>query len=338
MRQLLELKAAIRQASLGTSVLAAHIADLRSLLETDLAVSYGIFDAGDHLELDFMHTAGTRDPDAARRKFAAWLRGVGTKTRWAAYNPMLPQDAQRNRVFPARRRRGPRFTTKVASELYPVLGLHEHDCARALICDGPRLLAWVGVYQSEAIASWQRTALRALIEPLTQRLSAERQLARYAAMSKALEVSLEALPCAAFMLAERGEVEAGNTLARAALRDERERTLGALRTAVKNGGPDAEYAVRSLENVGEQRWYLALARASIAAASPRERAATAQARFGLSERQTDVLALLLEGHDGPAIERTLCIERSTREKHEAALRAKVGVRRRGALLVRISTL
>ena len=53
------------------------------------------------------------------------------------------------------------------------------------------------------------------------------------------------------------------------------------------------------------------------------------ARFGLTDRERDVLALLAAGKSNPEIARTLFISAKTASVHVSNIMAKLGVRRRG---------
>lgn len=58
-------------------------------------------------------------------------------------------------------------------------------------------------------------------------------------------------------------------------------------------------------------------------------------RFGLSGREAEVLALIIDGAANREIAETLCITESTVQDHVRSVCAKAGVRGRGALLARV---
>jgi DNA-binding CsgD family transcriptional regulator len=319
----------------GPPALEAYIGEIRAVLETDVALAYGVLDAGDHLELRFMRGSGNVDFARGQLEFSAWLRGFPDKTGWAAYNPLRPEREQQNRVYAARRTKHLRRPFPVARALHPRFGLDAHDFMRALICDGPALLAWVGVFQRGTIAAWQRASLKALIVPLRRRLIVERRLDRFGTTQAALEVLLEATASAAFILDERGAIEPGNGLARFALRTGRKATLESLRSALRDGG--AGYTITPLGARGVQRSYLAIAHAP-GRPLHRAKAAAAQSRFRLSERQVEVLELLLQGTTGASIASALGIAPNTLDKHMSALFERVGVENRYALIARVTAL
>jgi DNA-binding NarL/FixJ family response regulator len=58
----------------------------------------------------------------------------------------------------------------------------------------------------------------------------------------------------------------------------------------------------------------------------------AAARYGISNREKEVLALLLEGKSNKEIERALFIAPSTIKNHISALYAKLGINSRGQLM------
>lgn len=337
-RRLRDLTELLNNLSLdGPPALEAYIGEIRAALETDVAMAYDVLDAGDHLQLRFMRGSGNVDFARGRLEFGEWLRGFHAKTGWAAYNPLRPERAQQNRVYAAAGTGHPRKPTPVARALHPRFGLDTYDLMRTLICDGPALLAWVGVFQRDRIAPWQRASLKALIEPLRKRLIVERRLDRFGTTHAALEVLLEATASAAFILDARGAIEPGNGLARVALRAGPKATLEALRAALHGGSATTGYTITPLETRGVQRSYLAISQAPCVPLH-RAKAAAARSRFGLSERQVDVLELLLQGTTGASVSSALGIKPSTLEKHLSALFQRVGVENRYALIARVTAL
>ena len=127
----------------------------------------------------------------------------------------------------------------------------------------------------------------------------------------ALEVLLEATASAAFILDDRGAIEPGNGLARVALRAGRKATLESLRAALQSGSATTGYTITPLpKRAAFQRSYLAIAQAP-SGPLHRAKAAAARSRFGLSDRQVEVLELLLQGTSGASIASALGI----RPKH-----------------------
>jgi DNA-binding CsgD family transcriptional regulator len=321
----------------GPPALERHIDDIRSALESDVALAYGVLDAGDRMDLRFLHGAGNIDVAGVRDVFIDCVRGFGGKVGWAAYNPVRPEPEQRNRVFVQPRVNPLRRHSPIARALYPRFGLEPHDHMRTLVCDGSTFLAWVGTFSVSTLAPWQHAALAALIRPLRRRLIVERRLERHGAVQAALDVLLESTASAVFILGERGSVEPGNGLARAALRRDRSGTLAALLASLRVGGNGSDYIVTELDSGDGSRSYLAIARAP-AALSHRARALAAQSRFRLSERQVEVLELLLQGKTSAEIAERLAITSSTLEKHLSALFERAGVLNRSALIARVCAL
>jgi DNA-binding CsgD family transcriptional regulator len=328
-----DLSATLRRLPLPNSpALAEHISDLRRVLQAHLVMAYGVVDAGDRVDLAFAHGSGPADFGFAREAFARWLHEFPRKTGWAAYNAVLPEQEQRNRVIETGHLRTP-----IARELYPIIGLDSLDCVRVLVCEGPTMLAWVGIYEPGTVAPWQRSALQALVKPLRERLSVERKLERYAPTQAGLEAALECTPSPAFVLTGRGGVEPGNGLARAALRADRKGVVESLHAAVRGESDAGGYTITVLDNPGGQPWFLAVSRAP---STPlhRAKAAAATQRFALSERQSDILELLLQGIRSAEIARRLGISPSTLEKHLSVLYQRVEVDNRSALIARVTAL
>jgi DNA-binding CsgD family transcriptional regulator len=321
------------------TALETHIADIRSALEVDVALTYCVLDAGDRLHLRFLHGSGDPKLDFTRIRdaFGKWLRDFPGKRGWAAYNPIRPELAQRNRVFRPSRDGDPSAFRPVARALYPRFGIAAFDQMRVLICDDSTLLAWLGVFHPEPLAGWQHAALHSLVKPLRCRLIVEKRLQSYDRTKSALDVLLESTGTAVFVLSDGGAVEPGNGLARAALRADRTGTLEALRAARRGDGRTGSYVITPLGTRGADGSYLAMARTSDAPLH-RAKCAAAKSRFRLTERQTEVLERLLQGATGKGISSALGISPSTLQKHMAALFERTGVENRYALIARVTAL
>jgi DNA-binding CsgD family transcriptional regulator len=322
----------------GPPALETHIADIRTALEVDVALTYGVLDAGDRLHLRFLHGSGGPKLDFARIRdtFGTWLHDFPGRTGWAAYNPLRPEPAQRNRVFWPSRDGDPSNFHPVARALYPRFGIAEFDQMRALICDDSTLLAWLGVFQPEPLAGWQVAALHSLVKPLRRRLIAERRLQSYDPTKLALDVLLESMGTAVFFLRHCGAVEPGNGLARAALRADRTGTLEAVRAAQRGGAGTGNYVITPLGARGTGGC-LAVARTSDAPLHG-AKCDAAKSRFRLTRRQTEVLGKVLQGATGKEISAALGISTSTIEKHLRKLFERTGVENRYALIARVTAL
>lgn len=131
------------------------------------------------------------------------------------YDPRRIAPADRNRVVEARRwvnRLGPETWERSAmySEAVQPVGLHRHDQLRALVCDGPALLAWFGGMHPEPVTARQHRTLAALVPAMKRRLLMEARLARSALDQRALQASLELLGVPAFVCDGRGRIVQAN--------------------------------------------------------------------------------------------------------------------------------
>jgi DNA-binding CsgD family transcriptional regulator len=327
-----ELARALRTLSLGSGpALQVHLADFHEAIGTETGLAYAVSDTGDGLELRFMYSTRRVELGAVR----SWLAAIPRGTRWAAYDPLQPERRQRNRVRVrdyARRLRRP----ALALALDPVLGIEGHAQVRSLLCEGSRLLAWVGGTQPGTIASWQRDGLAMLIPPLLERLVVERRLERFPSTLGALEVVLEQVPTPAFVVTERGAVCHANDLGRVSLQSDRVGTLEAIRASI--AAPRlSSYVVTSVTTRAEGGYFLAIARPC---ASTRTSAGVAAAarRFEITGRQRQVLERLVGGDGNDEIAAALRIARSTVEKHVSALFDQIGVESRAALIARVVSL
>jgi DNA-binding CsgD family transcriptional regulator len=243
---------------------------------------------------------------------------------------------QRNLVLEKReiaRWHDPR-TSPVLREMLPRLGVADDDQLRVLVCDGPSLLAWVGAFQPARFDARQKRLLKRLVPALRRRLTVERAVATGPRLRAALNAALEAIGTAAFVLNAWGGVVEVNEAGRLLLAADRAGTLEALRESARRPSASSAYDVSVISSPGMPDERLAVARRP-ARAHVEPRAASAAARWSLTRRQGEVLALVAQGLPNRTIAATLGIAEGTVEVHLTAIFEKVGVRNRSALVARI---
>lgn len=208
-----------------------------------------------------------------------------------------------------------------------------HQQLRVLVCDGPALLAWVGVLQEAPFSARQLRVFGALVPALQRRLRLEQRLARSEMHEAAFVAALEALPTAAFLLAASGGVLHANALGRARLEDGRRQVDEELRASVAGTSPTSPYELTSLSSGHGSRRFLAVQRAR-----PREVgdvAARARVRYGLTPRQMGVVVELLRGNSNKRIARELSCAERTVEVHVTAILEKTSCESRAELVARL---
>ncbi len=335
-------------AALGT-----FVRELRTLLDTDRTLAYAVTPSAGSYELRFGHWAGfALPPSALNTMMTASLARV--RGPWALYTPGLPEVPQRNRVVaipntdalraPAAaayfKRLGlsGRERDRYAGRMWRLeqhflrrVGMQGHHVCRALVCDGHRVLAWVGASQPAAFRSRERALLRLLLPALQRRLRTERILGVGPLALAALHALLEAIPAAAFGLSASGAVQYANSAGVALLdtdgADTREALAGALR------GRRGDVELSAIAAPGMPPAYLAVMRRS-----RRDTAAHVEAarrRWALTPRQVEVLERVLRGDGNKEIAGELGLSLRAVELHVTALLEKLRVQGRAALAGRI---
>ena len=315
---------------------------LRRYLDTQWSWSYGVRLEPDGCELafGFPHGLGTETPKLLPM-VNRWMRA--SRRRFGLFDAARVDPEQRNRalalpdavtVLETRDAEGVAEVEnpELMIQLFREVGVeHDAEC-RVLVCDGSRLLAWVGGMQPEPVRPVQARRLAALVPALKRRLLLEDHLAHAQLTATALPALMEQLPRAAFLLDGRGRVLLANAAARAAHDADPQGTAAALRAAVAHP-EDPAYQVTPLAVLTGPQGHLVIARPPPRDPGPAVRAAAQ--RYGLTARETEVLAHLATGGSNRAIALSLgCAERTV-EVHVAHLLDKVGAPSRSALVARV---
>jgi DNA-binding NarL/FixJ family response regulator len=196
-----------------------------------------------------------------------------------------------------------------------------------LVCDGARVLSWVGLLYEKAMTEATRTGFARVLRHVRRRLIRERQFQHVNTSSRALDVLLAQHPGAALVITRSGHILNANSLA-----------LDLLAT----GGGDAIAAAcradsarftRSLVSPQEEPATYLLLEAHRPPTS--SRAVAAAAVFGLTPKQRDVLVRVLGGETNKEIAAALFVGESTVEYHVTKLLEKVGVNSRTGLVARV---
>lgn len=334
LRQVDELAGELRTVRLGgPAPLERAMAGLRELLEAEEAVVYALEPTDDGMKVDLLLGSGFQVA-VWRRELDGWLRGrplVG----WSGYNPLLPEPWQRNRVV-ARDRIVEQHgrTPEIARSLFPRLGVAASDQLRALVCDGPALLAWVGAFRHRPFGGREHRILARLIPEFQGRLRLDRQLRQAALAQAAIEASLEHIPAAAFLVDARGRVRLANAAGRARLDAQPRETAETLAAALAPGAQEAATGLRitRVEANGLPPHFL------VVDGQPAElepRLARACARFGLTGRQREILGWLARGHSNKTIAALAGCAESTVELHVSAILERAQADSRAQLIARL---
>jgi DNA-binding CsgD family transcriptional regulator len=256
------------------------------------------------------------------------------------FNPLLPEPEQRNVVVALRSvgwQKKPAMA-RVIEDIWPKVGIGGNDHLRVLICDGPLLLSWLGVFRPGRFRRRDEEILGALIASLQKALVVDRKLRDARLASVGLAAALDAITTPAFIMQTSGRIAHANRMAR----DMLERDPGFDLSAVLEGcAPDArqgpgEWVVQRLPNPGSPSTYLVVLDGSDA--KVRARVAHAVARWRLPPKRAEVLRHVLRGDANKTIAEKLACAEVTVEAHVTALLRSSRTESRAQLAARVWTL
>jgi DNA-binding CsgD family transcriptional regulator len=297
---------------------------MSELLRATRGGSYSLTTAEDRLRVSMIQVVGLSANEYAR-DFEGLLATGPRGT--VLYDPSRPEPAQRNAVVHL----GPSEYSVGGRALFARHGMADCWQLRVVVCDGPSLLAWVGVLREGPFTARERLLLRALVPALRERLLLERQLGDAALSLSALPAVLEAAGTPALVLSGSGAVVLANTSARSLLERGRGDLLALLRAELAGTGP-GRFAITQLAVPGCPSYLLAVLRPAPEDLGPR--AAAFAARYGLTARQAAVVGLVSRGLANKTIAAHLRCAESTVEMHLTAAFVRTQVESRAALVAR----
>jgi DNA-binding CsgD family transcriptional regulator len=313
----------------GDSVQAALEA-LQRLLETERVYLFTLGQRPDGEDLVVARALSVGAGDAWRTALDGAMRGRGIA--WSGYNALRPPPPQRDQVLCsdeiAALTDGRSREAELA--LAAQLGTVGHAVTRALICDGPSLLAWVGFAQAEPTTEHQRSRLQRLIPAFRRRLLFDRMIGEAAAVHEALAASLEEVNGAAWVLGVDGRVAHANTAGRASLDDAGAAARAALQ-ACATGSPPPGFKLTTLRGPSGPLGHVVVERPR----PGRGVGAAAARRFGLTPAQARVLEGVIRGVSNATIAADLGIAERTVEAHLTKVLDKAQVPSRAALIVQL---
>jgi DNA-binding CsgD family transcriptional regulator len=314
-------------------VLKSVVSELASLLDGDGGMSYRVSPLVSSWNVDFLFAA--RLPRSMLDRFSNFFERV--PGRWAWFDPLRPEPSQRNRPIPFSS-----LTTwdefdrsEVAAQIFGPSGLGRHEQFRVLVCDGPLLLAWVGVFTRKPIEPRDHLLFRRLVVPLRRRLTLERQLGLHSVYALAANAALDALPSAAFIVRADGGIEHANDVGRKLLAEERLDVAARMRHVAHGPGSartseDPSMVVTRLFAPGMPSYFVVVLREPVD--DLEKRLAGLGARWQLTPKQRRVLREVVRGETNKGVAERLGLAESTIEYHVTALLRKARVDGRAALV------
>lgn len=332
LRKLRAVEDALAHYSLEGDNLRAALEALREAVDTDKAVLYNLTQrpTSDDLMVD-REVLVSLAPGSWRVALDDYLVGRGAA--WGAYNPVRPEPAQRDRFL---------CTAEVTAltegrALAPVKFVHQRlgtigfDTMRALVCDGPSMLAWIGIVQPEETTEQQRALLARLLPAFRKRLVFERIVSESAVAGQAVAAALEQVNGPAWLLRPGGRIAHANAAGENRFDADPLATRADL-AACAAGGVDPRFKVTPLRN-GEGRDIGHIV-VELLDGTPRALADAAR-RFHLTPAQTRVLERVARGASNATIAAELHVAERTVEAHVTAILVKAQVSSRAALIVQI---
>lgn len=208
-----------------------------------------------------------------------------------------------------------------------------HDAMRVLVCDGPRLVAWVGVLREEPFRRAEVRLLQRLVEPLGQHLRLAQHLRSAGVYGAALEIALEALAVPAFVVGPRYSIELANTAGAQLLASQRSALFAQLRASERND-PAAPFSITQLAGAGTRGYMLAIGKTAVGTRGAS--LARAKTLWRLSPKQTRVLELVADGQSNKDVARELGCAEVTVEQHLTRIFRASGAKNRTDLIGRLT--
>jgi DNA-binding CsgD family transcriptional regulator len=322
----------------GPPIMDVILPEVRATLGTESMLLYAPIRRDEGWDVERFHMDNCPQPARLKRLFLTYLASSASPS--PAYDPVRPEPQQRNRVlepiaYLERRQPGAFEQSRQCRDFVAPIGLSKHVQLRALVCDGPVLLAWFGLFQPEPVDARQYRVLSAILPSLRRRLSLERRLESLPRISRAFEVLLEKLGAPAFVVGRTGVIYEMNSAGRV-LRETRRREIDAALFAVVHHRPSAlDFELVPLVDEGGPAFLLAILRTASRDARLAARIATVSARWSLTPRQGAVLGHLVRGLANATIAGELGIGDRAVELHVTALFDRAGVDSRAALVGRV---
>ncbi|WP_232293757.1 response regulator transcription factor [Stigmatella aurantiaca] len=343
----------------GAEALPSLTARLREGLRAERAMAYGVTVGLDHYGAGFCHAAGFSPETELFNTLDGFLRERPTP--WGYFDPARPASAQRNRVLhfrPATQvesQEAPLHEAGAASWkrlgispdqealvrervsqsgvlLYRQLGMENMFQLRALICEGPALLSWIGALRSEPFTAREQRIFQTLVPMLQRRLTLEARLREAGLLHSALEAAMEALGQPAFVLTSTHQVVHANGAGRALAAQSTQPLTEAVRRHTQGEPALPEISVTALRVPGLAMHYLVVDKSALSQANARVHLLAE--RWELTSREEQVLEHIVQGQSNRAIAAQLGCSERTVEVHVTHVLSKAWVESRSALIAK----
>lgn len=291
---------------------------LVDVFDLDASCVYNLRPADEAVELEFFHAASrrsglARDLDRLCREF---LDGQARSS--LTFDVAAPAVCDRNQVRVLSELGFEPSAAAVYRAALAPAGVGACDQLRVLVCDGPRLLAWVGGFREQPFDDDDRRALERLVPAVLTALRRESLLADAGFLRAGLEVALAAMHNPAWLISASGDIQLMNAGATALLQSEpwvRDilRHKGATHLDPRGEG----FECTPVHAPGAPVHYL-IVRSGLSAQLDARVTAFAR-RHALTPRQSQVLSLVVRGRSNKAIAAELGCSLRTVELHVSSI-------------------
>ncbi len=295
---------------------------IRDLLSAEEAVALGVSRGDGRFGLGLFEISGL-DESRAKTIVHRWLAAeCGGGNAEPAANTLSPE------MFSTQAAREP--NTPAIDHLLPQLGLQQQDEIRALICDTPSFVAWIGVFRTSGFTQRERAIFSELIPALRRRFSLERQVGESSLNTAALEAAMDAICSPAFIVYGDDSIKRANAAGRALLELEPKAREWLARSSRQGG--DGQFSMTPLMVASPAQHHLAVLRRF--PGDPLPRLAVAAVRWKLTKKQTEVLGCIVRGASNKSIASDLRCSEGTVELHVSALLDKAQAEHRSELIAK----
>ena len=213
--------------------------------------------------------------------------------------------------------------------------LAEHFVARLLVCEGSNLLAWICGFSQDAITVAQLESFTRVASPVGERVRIERLLGNAPRVRAALEETLQQIGAPALLVDERLRVLEMNRAARELLSTRREDVLTSIAAVRARKAPALPFTITLVSANGQPEQFLAVMRPRSAESRMSLSVTLSANRWKLTQRQAEVLRLLVRGDSNAQIATALAISPRAAELHIAAVFERAGVDSRPELVAAV---
>ena len=260
------------------------------------------------------------------------VRAYGAEgAQFGSFDPHFVCESERNAVVVASEQ--PTSEDGERPRLRASLDLTSCDQMRALLCDGARLLAWLGVLRESPFTNEDQATLRALIAPLQRALQMARHAAEPSTTASLVEALLDTFDYPAFVVSQHGRLEYANRGGQEWLAADAAKRVPEMRAAVQAAAGTQSLRAQPLALGGYRLLHMRESQHAHALVLRK-----ASREWPLSQRHLEVLDKALQGLSNKEIASAVGCAEVTVERRLTSLYRLAGVQSRAQLIARLHAL